>query len=318
MDHKQPVNKNFLAIIDSSYFTTFGTVLLSLGCAFVGSYDNSIAWAKVSGNGAPEFIAYILTNPFVALVISIPLLIVSELASNRRKTELTEKNIELQDKNVNIPSLMEKVDKSQEDLQALRSEIYELHQNHVCTWLKGVFKQTGFDTYVRASVYYENSDSFSLLARYSSNPALAKSHKQKFHINQGVISQAWQHGEHFDDESPNFDDNPEEYCAYMIKKYKYTKEQLAQINMKSSTFFGLSITQADENIGVILFESLKNKAFTLEMRDNIKDYCHHFESHLCSFVRDGIVYDKSIDVKNKIALFNDVDAGILEELGERK
>lgn len=308
-------DNKFLAIVDNSYLTTLGTVLLSIGCAFVGSYDNTVAWAKVTGNGAAEFIAYILTNPIIALVISIPFLIVSEVISNYRKKELEQNNNTLKEGNANIPSLEEKIDKSQEDLQALRSDIYELHQNHVRTWLKGIFKQIGFDTYVRASVYYENFDSFSLLARYSLNPALAKSHKQKFSLNQGVISQAWQHGEHLDNESVTYDSDPEKYNTYMINKYKYSAGQLDKINMKSCTFFGLSITQADENIGVILFESLKDDAFSKETIAKIKDYCHHFESHLCSFVRDGIGYDKSISVKKNNASFNDVDAGILAELG---
>jgi hypothetical protein len=310
-------DNKLLSILDNSYLTTFGTVLLSIGCAFVGSYDNKIAWAKVTGNGAAEFIAYILTNPFVALVISIPFLIFSEIISNYRKKELEENNKNLEEGNVSIPTLKEKIDKSQEDLQALRSDIYELHQNHVRTWLKGIFKQIDFNTYVRASVYYENLDSFSLLARYSLNPALAKSHKQKFKLNQGVISQAWQHGEHLDNESLSYDSNPDKYNAYMMKKYKYSLEQLNEINMKSCTFFGLSITQADENIGVILFESLNADAFSPETIDKIKDYCHHFESHLCSFVRDGIGYDKSISVKKNSAVFNDVDAGILAELGDK-
>lgn len=313
---KSEENKLF-AIIDSSYFTTFGTVLLSIGCAFVGSYDNKSAWNKVNGNGAAEFIAYILTNPIIALVVSIPLLITSEIISNRRKKELEVKNKALEAKNVNIPSLEERLDKSQEDLQALKSDIYGLHQDHVRTWLKSIFKQIEFDTYVRASVYYENFDSFSLLARYSLNPALAKSHKPKFQLNQGVISQAWQHGEHTDNECINYDSDPDAYITYMMNKYKYSKEQLIKINMKSCTFFGLSITQADENIGVILFESLNENAFPQETIKKIKDYCHHFESHLCSFVRDGISYDKSISVKNNGASFNDVDAGILAELGDK-
>lgn len=277
-----------------------------------------MAWGKVEGNGVAEFIAYILTNPVIALFVSIPLLIVSEVVSNRRKKDLEKKNKDLERENDSVPPLKEKIDKSQEDLQALKSDMCQLHQSHVRTWLKGIFKQIEFDTYVRASVYYENSDSFSLLARYSLNPALAKSHKQKFQLNQGVISQAWQHGEHLDNKSPSYDSTPKEYTAYMLSKYKYTEEQLEKINMKSCTFFGLSITQADENIGVVLFESLMENAFSEEIVCKIKDYCHHFESHLCSFVRDGIGYDQSISVQKSAAVFNDVNAGILEELGGKK
>ena len=248
-------------------------------------------------------------------MVGIPSLICGGLGIYRDQSRLESDNAGLKEENSKV--LEGALNASQEDCQNLRSEIYQIHQKLVETWLKGIFKQIGFDTYSRASVYYENLEDFYLLARYSLNPKLAKKHKLKFGLDQGVISKAWQHGEHIERESPEYKNSSDAYIKYMIKNYGYSQEELSVIGMKSCRYFALSITEADENIGVILFESENNEAFNDETLGNIRNYCEDYQSHLCSFVKDGVLYDKSVSIQ-KAPKSADNDADIIIALGVKK
>ncbi|KHD07580.1 hypothetical protein PN36_31945 [Candidatus Thiomargarita nelsonii] len=298
-----------------SLLTSSGTIFLTLGGAFVSSYDHSEAMKLVTG--VPGLVAYILSNPYVGFLVGIPSLIFGGLGIYRDQSRLESDNAELKEENKKVLELKESLNGSQEDCQNLRSDIYKIHQKLVETWLKGIFKQIGFDTYSRVSVYYENKENFYLLARYSLNPKLAKKHKLKFGLDQGVISKAWQHGEHIERESPVYKNDPDNYINFMSKHYGYSREELLAISMKSCRYFALSITEADENIGVILFESENAEVFNDEISQQIRDYCGNYQSHLCSFVKDGILYDKSVATQ-KAPKSADNDADILMTLGGKK
>lgn len=233
------------------------------------------------------------------------------------KKQLIKENEQLRQENLKVKELEAKVEASQEDGQSLRSDIYRVHQDLVGTWLKGVSKQINLDSYSRVSIYYENQESFYLLSRYSINPKLAKTYKQKFGLNEGVISQAWQHGEHSEDDSPEYVSDKNGYIEYMIKHYGYSREVLELINMKSCRYFALAITEAGDNIGVIIFESERKDSFSNEIKTQIRDYCSDHQSHLCNFVKDGTLYDKSIS-SNKALAAVDNDADVLDMLGGSK
>ena len=302
------------AFLDKAFYsllTSFGTILLTLGGAFVGSYKHDEALAAV--NGVASSITYLISNPYLALVIGAPSLLIGGLGIYRDQRNLEKENKELRIKNDQVDLIRSSLNSSQEETENLKSDIYFIHQKLVETWLKGISKQIKLDTYSRVTIYFENEGSFTLLARHSSNPKLAKKHKLKFELNQGVISKAWQHGESIEKGSPSYEDDSEKYIEYMSRKYHYTREQLVDINMKSCLYFALAITEADDNIGVILFESEKSDNFNDNMMNTVRDYCSDYQSHLCGFVRDGLLYDRSalIEAKSKTP---DSDAEILDLL----
>ncbi|WP_422413942.1 MULTISPECIES: hypothetical protein [unclassified Endozoicomonas] len=103
----------------------------------------------------------------------------------------------------------------------------------------------------------------------------------------------------------------------MMQNYSYSREILESINMKSCRYFAVAITEAGDNIGVILFESERKDSFPNEVKIQIRDYCSDYQSHLCNFVKDGILYDKSID-SNKAPATVDNDADVLNMLGGLK
>lgn len=288
------------------YWPVLATVMLGLSTVYMGSYSHELSWEPV--NDAATFIAYFLTNPYVGFALGTTFLLTNKFADS-----FTKKNAHNED----LLELRAEIESAQEDAQNLRSEIFDIHQKHVRTWMKGLFTQLGFNSHARVTIYYESKDSFILLSRYSSNPSLKKTHKQKFQINQGVISKSWSHGEHFDDDSPEFDSNPNEYNSYMRKTYGYSQEQLEKINMKSCTFLGIAISDASEHIGVILFESTQKKAFDKQCLDKIREYCKDFESHLCGFVRDSINYDKTLKI-GITQSSEDINASVLTELEEKR
>lgn len=294
----------------------FGTVFLSLGCAFVGGYTHATEIAKV--NSILTFATYLFSNPWIWIAISIVLFGFGTIGVYFDQKTIENENKRIKKDNEKVDDLKLKIDVSQEEGQALRSEIQKMHKKLVETWLKGVCKQINLCTHSRVSIYYENNESFFLLARYSANPSLAKTHKIKFGLNEGVISRAWKHGHHVEDESPIWNPHsPEEYSTYMQKEYGYSSEKLDAITMKSCRFFGLAIREADESIGVILFESEKDDALGNEIRDKIEKYCGDYQSHLSGFVRDGLAYDKSASIpRSSTRLTTDLDVIEILRRGE--
>ncbi|WP_025123256.1 MULTISPECIES: hypothetical protein [unclassified Serratia (in: enterobacteria)] len=306
----------FIKKFNIPFLSPASILILSISCAFVGNYTTATAWSNVKD--AASLIAFILTNPYIGIVISAVLFIFSEMGNHVDKKELTNANKQLKIDNQELISLRKTINESQEACEGLKQEIYNVHLKQIKTWLKGICKQTGLSTYDRISIYFALDKEFSILSRYSLNPELCKIHKRNFPLDRGVLSHAWRYNEHWEGGSPTYDiGNPNQYYEYMEKEYGYSEESLNKINMKSCRYLGLSITDADENIGVILFESLKTDTLTAESISKIIKYCDDFQSHLCSFVKDSIIYDKALSLKQSSAA-NDNDAIALAELTKVK
>ncbi|MCS0351185.1 hypothetical protein ND920_06075 [Vibrio ordalii] len=306
--------KKWLMNHTNSMVTNGCLVIISFACAFVGGFDNSIAWGKflADGTGAAEFIAYILTQPYIAIALATPIALLNEWGSKLKRNALELENTNLRLEVEKIPNLEKQINSSQEDCNLLRIELHELHIKQITTWLKGIFKQVSLTNKDRVSIYIQTSKEFTLLARYSINPVLNEVHKIKFPRDNGVISKAWALGRHEEVDCPIFSDGSEKYYDYMQKVYGYAPPRLEEINMKSCNFLGLSITNADENIGVILFESERKESLNKESFDLITQYCEDFQSHLCGFVHDSQIYHKP-NLVNKSNAASDTDADILNE-----
>ncbi|QSH56296.1 hypothetical protein A0J47_010150 [Photobacterium damselae subsp. damselae] len=305
--------------------SAIGTISLSLGCAFVGSYVAKDEWGKFQDFFG--FIKFLLYNPWVYIFVGVVLFCIGALGIYKDQSEMSNDNkalnVKLSELETNktsferskldeIQALKIKVDRSQEEAQLHSSKVSEIHSSLVESWLKGIAKSIDLDTHSRVSIYYEDDESFSILARYSQNPALSKMHKQRFALDQGVISHSWQHGQWYEGEAPHH--TADEYDNYMINKYKYTQEELDAIKMKSCRYFGLAIVDVDDHIGVILFESTEKEHFNKEMQDNIISYCDKYQSHLCAFVRNGRNYDKASSRNHNKSQVNIDDIASLKEM----
>ncbi|VXA77309.1 MULTISPECIES: hypothetical protein [Aeromonas] len=307
--------------------SAIGTISLSLGCAFVGSYVIKTEWGKFQDFSG--FTKFLLHNPWGYILVGIVLFCVGALGIYKDQSEMASDNKRLNNENSalkenktnferskedEIQALKIKVDRSQEEAQLHRSKVSEIHSSLVESWLKGIAKSIDLDTHSRVSIYHEDDESFSILARYSQNPALSKMHKQRFALNQGVISQSWEHGRWYECEAPSYTTDKDEYDKYMMARYKYTQEELDAIKMKSCRYFGLAIVDVDDHIGVILFESTKEESFNDEVRESIISYCEKYQSHLCAFVRNGRNYDKASSRNHHKSQVNMEDIASLKEI----
>ncbi|EMN7336070.1 hypothetical protein FCV43_18935 [Vibrio genomosp. F6] len=294
-----------------NFCTPFGTIVMTVGGAYAGSYQWKTNFDAISG--FKSCLGFVFTNPVLALAVGGFVTLVGARGTHKDQERLVSENDRLSKENEKVSDLKLQLDASQEDCQNLRSETYNTHKKLVETWLKSVFKQMGLDSHCRVTIYYEDRESFYLLARYSANPMFSKEHRQKFPLNNGVISQVWQHSEYALEDCPSYTENKPEYCDYMEQHHGYDAARIDQLSMKSNVFYGLSITDADDNIGVILVESDCGDLIVTK-KQQIKDYCTNYQSHLSAFVRDAIALDKTISQVNR-AKVSSPDNDILSELG---
>lgn len=313
------MKETFLQFIrqrNANFYTVSGGILLSVGCAYVGNYNFDIESAKITS--VATFIAFSLTNPQLGIFLGGLFMAVGAGSSHLVQKDLDNVNNSLKTKNskleqqlVEVPALKQKISKYQEDCLQLKMENYKLHEKQVETWLKGICKHIDLNYESRVSIYYKDDEVFKLLARNSSNPLLKQFSRKDYPLDLGIISKAWQYGKYEDNKIP---ENEDAYIEYMQKKYQYTEEILYNIRMKSRTMLGLSIVDADDSIGVILFESSEKSAFDEKTVETMEKYCKDFQSYLASFVRDCKVYEKQARPE-RIIENAQMHKNIIEELG---
>ena len=206
---------------------------------------------------------------------------------------LKRKNEALVRENEKVEAAQSGMDAAQEQVQDLASQLQRLNIDLVQTWLKSLSNNFGLDTNDRITVYYEYGRAFFLLARYSKNPEFRRVHRQKFPIDEGVISQAWQHEECVETECPEANEH-QAYEDFLVEKYGYKREKPHSFNMKSCRLYAKAIIDAGDNIGVIVFESISDKFLENLDIKNLRMHCEAQQSQLAKFVRDGLRYDKEI------------------------
>ena len=128
-----------------------GTILLSLGCAFVGSYETGLEWVKYSG--FLGLIKFLIHCPWLYIAIGILFFVLGALGVYRDQDEMLSRNKELVNRNSKleqeslesaqkneklIDQLKYQVDRSQEESQLHRAKVSEIHGSLVESWLKGI------------------------------------------------------------------------------------------------------------------------------------------------------------------------------------
>lgn len=327
MDDKKEMFKVISKKVNNSISTALSTISLSLGCAFVSSYTHSEFFEKVKLDKFVlfNFFAYILSNPYVYIIVGAVILFLSEYGNHLKKNDIINENNDFKEKDITSTKKIEDlrieneglksaINSEQELSQVLRVKICDVHVKQITTWLKGVFKQMELTPEERVSIYFVVNKEFHILDRYSSNPNYKEIHKQRFSLNQGVISKTWQKGSHHELGSPEFSVNNDGYQRYMMQNYGFSENEITSLNMKSCRLLGVAINDADENIGVILFESTSGDSLSLAYAQKILEYCKNYQSHLCGFVKDSIIYNEELE-KNKAILNSNTDREVLDALG---
>ncbi len=289
-----------------------GTILLTLGGAYAGGFEWETEWGCVSGFWPCSNL--IVFNPFTYLILGASFLLFGGIGTYRDQRYQQDRIDTLEKNNAELDSLKRMLNSSQEDIQLQKAKMLELNFDLVITWMKGAFKALDLTSNDRITIYYEYDGVFSLLARYSSNPTYKVIHRQKFPLNQGVISRAWQHGSYIERGCPSWE-QPDEYKRFMVDTYGYEVDKIDLLTMKSCRYLAKAIVDADDHIGVIVFESSDSAFFDVENREEqILAYCEGSQGQLSKFVRDGLSLDTEIGVRREGKAVS-VESDILETVG---
>ncbi|MEL6114857.1 hypothetical protein P0Y67_06555 [Photobacterium sp. SP02] len=273
-----------------------GTVLLTVGGAYAGSYTFSTNWQSTMGIWSSLWL--IIWNPNSALLSGVVLFLLGATGTYKDQDRQNKKMLELSKENEELGGTKSALNSAQEELQESMSKIIGLHGELVQTWLKGMAKFLELDSNSRVTIYYEHDEEFYLLERYSKNPTYAKVHRQKFPLNQGVISKAWEHESHIESGCPH-SNSYEEYVKYLDEHYEYKKEKIDTLTMKSCRYYAKAIIDADIHIGVIVLEGTEINFFENNFERKVTEYCRDHQGQLSKFVRDSLLFDKEVNIKRE-------------------
>lgn len=316
------VLRDFGEIISKGLYiisTALGTIFLTLGSAYAGSFDFSKTWSTASGFWSSTSVL-IFSNPIAGFVVGGALLSYGLLGSflDQERLQKQNKQLSLDNGGLNrsVTGLAEALNSTQEELQEQKSETNKLNKELVTTWLKTASKNLELNSTERATIYYEFDEAFYLLARHSINPEYAKIHRQKFPLNQGVIGKSWQHGCHVEKDCPN-SKNYDDYEKYLIETYEYEKDKINTLTMKSCRYVALAIVDAEVHIGVIVFESTESDFLEKNDSENkIREYCKNYQGQLSKFVRDGLKLNREATIKRD-GKSKSVEDDILKIMGDK-
>lgn len=280
------------AILKISNF--LGPAVVGGAAGFIGAYDSSVK----NNVDASTWIVWFLTNPWVWLLGGIAISIFGIWGTDQFEKKQQALIDELREDQRNLESTRRTLDLAYEKTEAQGSRLREMQSELVKAALQSSFAVLGMKSNDRVSIYYELDDEFYLLSRYSNNPELCKLHRQKFPLNQGVISQAWQHHFHCDQECPHSGEQ-DKYESYMKDKYGYEAETVRAFAMKSCRYLGFSIMDAGSPIGVMIFESTAVDFLKGDGSDSeaIKAHCEKYESLYSKHIRNGSSLNRELKAK---------------------
>ncbi|WP_419234068.1 hypothetical protein [Aliarcobacter cryaerophilus] len=283
-----------------------GTGCLAISGAFGNNWDDTIKiWVD------KNYLSAIFSAKSLYFILGIIFYGLGTFLSNKENKELFQENKQLKEENKKIENLKDKIDLIENEKFELNSTIIDKHQELVRTWLKSVTIELNLGTNERLTIYYENNEEFTLLARFSPNDKYKKIHKQKFPLDKGVISKAFEEIECIEKDSPIFEDEAEKYYIYMTDKYKFSRNEIETITMKSNELFGLAIKNADDSIGVLLYEGLgKISEFDIncaKIREHYKKYSDYFKN----FIIDA----KNLDRSNSRTNIKQDEQELMKEIG---
>ena len=272
-----------------------GSIFLSASLTYIRGYKFSSNFIETDLSLSFWFFEHIFCNPYLGTLLGIILMITAIFSNHFRekdsKFEIDQKHNE--DINKLMKKNKENIDKLMTENQELKEAIYNLHRKNVDNWIKGMYKVFDFTPKERLSIYFYYRNRFILLARHSSDPEKKETHNPTHPIETGILGKIWRNGQFTDMKCPVYDEEDDKsYLEHMEKCYGYSSERTKEMNMKSCRYFGMSITDSDDNIGIILFESTEEGSLSEEDRNLMVSYWRSFDSYLCNFIKDSIVYEE--------------------------
>lgn len=287
-----------------------GPVVVGAAAGFISSYTS--ASEKVSG--FYDFLYWFFSNPWVWLIcggiISIYGIWGTDIFEKKQQALIDG----LREDQRSLKKTRQELDLAYEKNEAQGSKLREMQSELVKSSLQASFSNLGLNSFDRISIYYELDDEFYLLSRYSNNPELCKFHRQKFPLNQGVISKAWQHHFHYDEDCPRSEDQ-DAYESHMRVNYGYEADTVRAFAMKSCRYLGFSIMDAGSPIGVMIIESTDADFF--EARDSdlakIKAHCEQYASLYSKHLRSGSSLNRELRAKSG-GTADSIDQDILAQI----
>lgn len=228
--------------------TLFPTIISAIGFAYIGIPEGLQVTIR---RFMPEIIREIMLTKFttgtwflVLLAISVFTLIWSSLGKHV--------TLALFKREFKVLFTSHESLKQESESKAINS--YPLFSN----WLYSYSTHLKLSTQERVSLYKLDMNMFLCIGRYSENEIFNSKPTRLYPRNQGGISRAWEVGlfEHTD--TPDPEENMQEWINYNVDAYKFTEEELLNIRMKSRAFYGVRLRNHNNTtIAVILFESLE-------------------------------------------------------------
>jgi hypothetical protein len=226
------------------YLSEFFTVIGTIGLAIVSLMSNS----------DKKFISLYTwedSSIYLLLLFGILLLLAVIIGAKRNQH------------NRSVQSEIEKNISLIKSIESYKKEYYKLCSTNIF-YLFEPFYTTGNE---RISIYKYHGDHFSLLGRYSKNPAHNKVTTYKYTENEGLIGKGWAEGECIITNAPKWVGNGTEYKKFMKKHCTITEKRLKKIRMKSQSLFIKTLhdnNTAENPDGIIVFESISPTKVTKE------------------------------------------------------
>lgn len=141
----------------------------------------------------------------------------------------------------------------------------------------------------RISLYKNENESFILLGRYSQNPGNNKHHREIFPETEGFLHKGWNRKEYsFYKPVPNYESHPKEYLDLISNECNIDIEVLADVGMKSRSYYTYPIYVNDnkDRKALILIESTQAEINYKELISTNKK--NSMRKRLKSFVKNMI------------------------------
>ena len=215
------------------------------------------------------------------LAVGAPLYVLAGLASTWRTKRVSELEQELDRLSARLSDNEAEMEKWVHQLKDLVSGV-----------LYDLCKELGFGTgekhLDRLTIYAHEADAggggrFVPFGRVSFNPAFEKLGRQVYPDDQGIIAQAWLHGEAFEPEMPDFREDPEAYYR-RCEELRMPREAIDNIRMKSQFYYGKRIHDESgrTRLAVVILESKIPNRYN---KDKLRSFFGRWERTLSQLVQ---------------------------------
>lgn len=283
---------------ESSYviISAFSGVFIGMAGATLGGYSWAEEWKDASGFW--QILWVIVSFPYFLFLLGIICIFIGARGTIKDQKSQKDKIESLKNNNRSIED-------AEVELSEIKAKIQRLNIDSIVLWLKVYSKQRNLTSKDRVSIYYEDKGDLYILARYSKNPKLTKIHKQKFPLDKGIISKAWEDG-FCEYTLPEYEENQSEYMGKCCNEFGYNEDEIKNLTMKSSSYYAKAIIDADDHIGIIVFESYNTSIIDESEKDSVSKFLESSSSLLANLIRNAREFERqAVDKSSDSATMSD-------------